>query len=357
VKLADRLHNLETLHALAKARQKRNAIETLEVYSPLAERLGMGEIKGKLDDLCFPYVYPEEYKRLKKESKTYYEKVSYNLKNIKSNLEKKLKDEGVMSEIKGRRKHLYSLWKKLERENINWDFEKVNDIVAFRIIVETIKDCYIALGMVHKYYKPVPKISVSDFIAQPKPNGYRSIHTKVFSPKGQIIEIQIRTKEMHEEAEFGAAAHLAYASAKESGAKDRLLESGAVNAGGKFNWVKQLVQWQKEITDSEEFLESVKLDAFHTRIMVFSPKGDVYDLPEGATCIDFAYAVHTGIGKYISGSKVNQKMVPLSKTLENGDIVEIIKLKTPRKPKRDWLEFVVTTDAKQGIRKELRKND
>jgi len=356
LKLADRLHNMKTLHALPKHKQKRNALETIEVYAPLAERLGIGQIKGELNDLAFPYVYPKQYKRVKSGSIKSYKKANEEMKQIKKVLLKEFHKEGVDVLVQGRRKHLYSLWKKLERNSIDWDFEKVHDIIAFRIFVDSVNECYVSLGLVHKNFKPYPKIPMSDYIAQPKPNGYRSIHTKVFGPKGKIIEVQIRTHEMHEQAELGAAAHWAYSEAKSSGMKDRDLDKGKVSVNGdKLNWIKQLVQWQKELTDSDEFLEAVKLDAFHSRILAFSPKGDVFDLPEGATPIDYAYAVHTNLPNYIGSVTVNGKIAPLNSKLSNGDLVEIRKSKNKREVKKDWLNFVVSKSARSAIKKQLRK--
>lgn len=356
VKLADRLHNMKTLYALSSQKQKENALETLEIYAPLAERLGMGRVKGELNDLAFPYAYPEEYRKLIKESKVYYRQAEEHIEKMRRRLLGKLVKEGVKAEIHGRKKHFYSLWKKLARAEIDGDYDKVNDIVALRIITSTVGECYTALGVVHGLYKPVPHIGISDFIAQPKPNGYRSIHTKVFGPGGRIVEVQIRTREMHEEAEFGVAAHWAYTIEKEKGQKDIVLEKKGVAVPRKLSWVKQLVEWQKELSDSEEFLRAVKFDALKARIFVFSPLGDVYDLPNGATPVDFAYAVHTDLGSYISGAKVDGKIVPLDYKLESGQVVEIIKSKNPTGPKSDWLKFVVTTLARRELLKYLRKS-
>lgn len=356
LKLADRLHNMQTLHALPKSKQEKNAKETIEIYAPLAERLGIGKIKGELQDLAFPYVYPKQYEKVKKGSAKFYKRANQEIIKIKKTLLREFAEENVGVTLEGRRKHLFSLWKKLQRKGVDWDFDKVHDIIAFRVLVESVKDCYISLGIVHKNFNPYPKIPLSDYIAQPKPNGYRSIHTKVFGPHGKIIEIQVRSHKMHEQAEFGAAAHWAYSEAKSAGAKDEDLDGGKVSTNGnKLNWVKQLVQWQKEITDSEEFLEAVKLDAFHSRILVFSPKGDVYDLPEGSTPIDYAFAVHTSLPNYIGSVSVNGKIASLSAKLSNGDLVEIRKSKQKRETKKDWLNFVVSKSARSGIKKQLRK--
>src|SRR3990167_7510228 len=355
VKLADRLHNMETIFALAPEKQKINAEETLEIYAPLAERLGMGHVKGQLEDLAFPCVYPKDYKKLLKTSKAFYKQVEVHINKMRKVLLKKLLEENIKAEVHARKKHLYSLWKKLERPEVAWDFTKVHDIVAIRIIVGTIAQSYTALGIVHGNYKPVPYVGVSDFIAQPKPNGYRSIHTKVFGPEGRIVEVQIRTIVMHKEAEEGVAAHWVYSDAKAKGAKDEQLEKGAIFApSDKLLWVRQLVDWQGEMSDSEEFLKAVKFDALKHRNFVFSPEGDVYDLPVGATPIDFAYAVHSQLPNSIIGAKVDGKIVALDYKLRSGQVVEIMKSKNPRGPNRDWLEFVVTTLARREIGKHLR---
>lgn len=353
VKLADRLHNMETMYALKKEKQIENSQETLEIYAPLAERLGMGKVKGMLEDLAFPYVYPEAYKKLINESERYYKEAEEHILDMKKILHKALLKEKIVADIQGRKKHLYSLWRKLERPEIDWDFSKVNDIVALRIIVNSVSECYTSLGIVHSHFKPVPRIGVSDFIAQPKPNGYRSIHTKVFGPEGRIVEVQIRSQEMHSQAESGVAAHWAYSEAKQDSATDEKL-SGGVKKPSKLNWVKQLVKWQKEISDSKEFLRAVKFDALKHRNFVFSPHGDVFDLPAGATPVDFAYAVHTALGNSIAGAKVDGKIVPLDYKLSSGQVVEILKSKNPHEPNRDWLEFVVTTLAIREINKRLR---
>ncbi|MCX7928635.1 MAG: RelA/SpoT family protein [Patescibacteria group bacterium] len=356
IRMAERLDNLATLYALPVDRQVRFAKETIEIFAPLAERLGMGEIKGKLEDMAFPYLYKSEYERVLKESKPYYSNAEQHIKKIRHTLLRRLVENGIQAEVHARKKHLYSLWKKLNRPNINWDFEKIHDIVALRILVNTVADCYAALGIVHHTYRPIPDIGISDFIAQPKPNGYRSIHTKVLGPQGRFVEIQIRTFEMHEQAEYGAASHWAYSEAKSKGASDERLEKGLIKVDeNKLRWVKQLAKWQEEISDSEEFLKAVKFDALSDRIFVFSPKGDVYDLPVGATPVDFAYAVHTDLGDYIKVAKVNNKIVPLNYKLSNSDVVEIIKHKNPVKPNNDWLSFVVTTTARRQIQKRLRE--
>jgi len=312
IKLADRLHNMKTLSALPVDKQKENAVETLEIYAPLAERLGIGEIKGQLEDLAFPFVYPQEYKKTVKRSKIYYKKAEERIRIMKRNLLRKLAKEGITAEIHGRKKHLYSLWKKLAR---------------------------------------------SDFIAQPKPNGYQSIHTKVFGSAKGIVEVQIRTRKMHEQAEFGVASHWAYSDAKSEGAKDSLLEKRGIKVDRKkLHWVKQLIKWREEINDTKEFLRAVKFDALHHRNFIFSPMGDVYDLPSGATPVDFAYAIHSGLGNFAKGALVDGKMVPLDYKLKSGEVVEILKSKKPN-VNRGWLEFVVTNTARREISKYLKNHE
>lgn len=351
IKLADRLHNMRTLSFLPEDKQKRIAQETLEVFAPLAERLGMGLVKVELEDLAFPYLYLQEYKKVVDLSRAYYKKTEEDLEKMKRSVLISLAEEHIKAQVSTREKHLYSLWKKLGRSEVDWDFSKIHDIVAMRVIVDKIPECYTALGIVHSLYKPVPHVGISDFVAQPKPNGYRSIHTKVFGPTGRIVEIQIRTRKMHEEAEYGIAAHWAYSDAKSHGADQETLNEGVVTSLEEMSWVRQLADWQKEIKDSKEFMKAVTFDALSHRNFVFSPNGDVYDLPVGATPVDFAYAVHTSLGNYIKAVKVNGKMVPLSHALKSGDVVEVIKNKNPQKPSRDWLEFAVTTIARREIKK------
>lgn len=350
VKLADRLHNLQTLYILSPARRLENAIETLEIYAPLAERLGMGQVKGELEDLAFPYVYPEEYRRIKHISKSYYEKAEAEIEEMKDTINKALGSEGIKAEIHGRKKRLYSLWKKLQRPEIANDYSKVHDVVALRVLVKGVADCYTSLGVLHSLYRPEPHLGISDFIAQPKPNGYQSIHTKVFGPT-TIVEVQIRSFAMHEEAEKGISAHWFYNLQKQSGVKDVYLEKRGTFVPKKLAWVKELTKWQEELTNGEEFLKAVKFDAFSHRNFIFSPLGDVYDLPAKATPVDFAFAVHTNLGRYIKGAKVNGKIVALDCQLKSGDVVEIIKAKNPIKIPIKWLNFAVTTNARREIRR------
>jgi GTP diphosphokinase / guanosine-3',5'-bis(diphosphate) 3'-diphosphatase len=356
IRLAERLDNLKSLEYLPVERRNNYAHDSIEIYAPLAERLGMWEIKTKIDDLAFPFAYPKEYKKINKLSATYYKDDEKRTSLMTEKITKGLRSEGVSAEIQTRKKGIYSLWDKLKRDEVNWNLKKIHDYVALRIITDEVSDCYVALGVVHKFYKPVPHLAISDFISVPKPNGYRSIHTKVFGPGGYIVEVQIRTIEMHRQAEFGAASHWAYSEAKARGVKDEILEKRGIVADSKrLEWIKELAKWQNEVKDDEEFLQAVKFDALSRRIFVFSPKGDVFDLPENATPVDYAYTVHTDLGGYIKAAKVDGKVVSLDYKLSNGQVVEIIKSKEKRKPSSDWLEFVVSTQARREINKELRR--
>lgn len=356
VKLADRLHNMHTLQYLKPDRQVTFARETLEIYAPLAERLGIGEIKGQLEDLAFPYVYPAEAKELSRISKELYRQGEAYMQKFRRELHTILRPSLPEVIINTRQKHIYSLFKKLQRPEIDHDIHKIYDIAAARIIVDTPEQCYMALGLIHGKFHPVPYLGVRDFIATPKSNGYRSIHTNVFGPHGRIVEIQIRTRQMHQEAEMGIAAHWQYAQAKSQGASDQKLEKGEIKLPqGKLDWVKQLVAWQKEMEDGKSYLDALKFDALQHRLLVFSPIGDVYDLPVGATPVDYAYSVHTKLGNVAAAAKVNGKMVGMDYKLKNGDVVEIVVDKSRRYPNPDWLGFVVTTVARREINKALKR--
>jgi guanosine-3',5'-bis(diphosphate) 3'-pyrophosphohydrolase len=343
IKLADRLHNVQTLGGHdRKDKQKRIALETLEIYSPLADRLGMGKLKGELEDEAFPYVYPEEYKKVKellKERRQANEK--YLLKFHRS-LQKELAHHGMKTaHIDYRVKRLFSLYKKLERAK--GDIEKIYDITALRIIVPTVEDCYKALGIIHGSWRPLPG-RIKDYIALPKPNGYQSIHTTVFTGDGGIVEIQIRTEEMHKEAEYGIASHLAY-----KGGLGKKQRKKGDHLPKNVLWIQQLIEWQKHVSETGEFLEHLKMDFFRDRVFVFTPKGDVIDLPEESTPIDFAYAIHSDIGDHIAGVKINGKMASLDTKLKNGDIIEVITKKGSH-PTSKWLEYAKTTLARRNIR-------
>jgi len=354
IKLADRLNNLETLEVLPLEKQKTIAQETLEIYAPLAQRLGMGGMKGVLEDLAFPYVYPKEHTWVKLYSRPRYREMEDYLKRVKRVVNKALDKAGVEAEIHARGKHLFSLYKKLLVKDKNLD--KIYDLVAMRVIVKTVEECYTVLGIIHKMWKPLLAM-VKDYIALPKPNGYRSLHTTVFCLDGRIVEFQIRTRQMHAEAENGIAAHWYYSEQKAKGKSEKELKAGFKVPLDAFSWVKRLSSWQKEIGDNSEFLEDLKIDAFSDRIFVLTPKGEVVDLPDNSTPVDFAYAIHTEIGDSCVGAKVNGKLVELSHHLQNQDIVEILTSKQQKKPKHDWLKFVVTTHAKGAVRKALKESD
>lgn len=354
VKFADRIHNLETISFLSPEKQISNSQETLDIYAPLAERLGMGEVKGELEDLSFPIVYPEEFLKLKTEIKPYLTSGEEYIKKFRRRLLSLIIPEISAAQISIRQKHLYSLFKKLQRPEIAGDLTKVHDLFAARILVDTDTQCYQVLGLIHGEFHPVPYLGISDFIATPKPNGYQSLHTKVFGPEGRIVELQIRTHAMHQQAEMGAAAHWSYSEAKSHGASDTQLEKGSVKSNTKLDWVRQIQKWQEEIKDNSEYLQTLKFDALSHRLLVFSPKGDVYDLPIKATPIDYAFQVHTDIGSQVQAAKVNGKLVPLNYQLQNGDVVELVLNRKRKSPNRDWLDFVVTTTARHQISKSVK---
>ncbi|OJH34085.1 RelA/SpoT family protein [Cystobacter ferrugineus] len=337
VKLADRTHNMRTLDHMSEEKQRRIAQETLDIYAPLANRLGISWVKTELEDLSFRYLKPQEYfalqdkiGRRKKEREKYIDDVS-------TLITSKLAERGLKGEVSGRFKHSYSIYKKMKSQGI--EFEQIHDIIAFRIITNTMPACYEALGLVHQLWKPVPG-RFKDFIAIPKPNMYQSLHTTVVGPLGERIEVQIRTPDMHKVAEEGIAAHWAYKEGKAlSVSKD----------DEKFAWLRQLMEWQQDLKDPKEFLETVKVDLFTDEVFVFTPRGDVKSLPRGATPVDFAYAIHSDVGGRCVGSKVNGKIVPLRYKLKNGDTVEV--LTSPQAhPSKDWLTFVKTSRAQQRIR-------
>ncbi len=342
IKLADRLHNMETLQAVSPPKQFRIAQETLQIYAPIADRLGIGELKGALEDLAFPYVFPQEYQKLQKLiSKRLTVRTKY-LEKVKKVLLKELEENHIKADIHGRTKHIYSLYRKLQRYDHKID--QIYDLVALRIIVNSIEDCYAVLGIIHKTWKPLTG-RIKDYVAVPKPNGYQSLHTTVFCLDGQITEFQIRTWEMHEQAEYGIAAHWLY---KTHQIEDKI----PITDHHELRWVQQLASWQNKSTDAQELAESLKLDFFQDRIFVFTPKGDVHNLPEGATPVDFAFAVHTDVGMHCAGAKVNGKMVTLNHQLKNGDMIEIITNKKAS-PKSDWLNFIKTSHARSIIKQSI----
>ncbi len=341
IKLADRLDNMETLSSIPPQKQQRIALETLEIFAPLANRLGIGDIRSKLQDLAFIYLYPKEYEWLTKNVKERYETRKRYLERVKRVLAKIFQKERIkVVDIHYRPKHYWTLYQKLLQHEKN--FDRIYDLVALRVIVNDIKTCYEVLGIIHKFWKPLPG-RIKDYIAFPKPNGYRALHTTCFCLDGKITEVQIKTQEMHEEAEYGITAHWA-------------MKEGIdlKNQGKKFSWVQQLRDWQGKILKSKDFLEGLKIDFFKNRIFIFTPRGDVIDLPEGACSIDFAYAVHSDIGDHCSAARVNGKMTQISQPLKNGDVVEIIVDKN-RRPARDWLKFVKTSLARSRIKSFLKQ--
>lgn len=345
IKLADRLHNMRTIQFIAPEKQLKVAQETLEMYAPIAGRLGIGAWKDELEDLAFKIVDPKKFEETKKLLDTEMAKREQNLKIMQKSLEHTLKTEGVkFIEVKGRVKRLYSLFNKLKKYED--DVSKIYDFVALRIITKSTGDCYAVLGAIHKTHQPVSG-RIKDYISTPKPNGYRSLHTSVFCKNGMIFEIQIRTDLMHEEAERGIAAHWFYAEQKKPDAPRPLQTS----------WIKELRAWQEIAESPEEFLESLKIDFFKDRIFVFTPKGDIKDLPTEATCIDFAFAVHTDLGYHIMGAKINGKMASIYDELKKGDVIEIIKTKKPAVISRDWLKAAHTHNARNRIRHYLNEHD
>jgi len=346
IKFADRLHNLETLDAIPPKKQYRVALESLEIFAPIANRLGMGEMRGRLEDASFRYVLPKEYEwtqnlveRSERQKHGYLEKVMGMARDDFTGAE-------LMNyEVHGRAKHLYSTYRKLLRHDRN--IARIYDLMAIRVVVPTLADCYAALGVIHGRWTPL-KGRIKDYIAQPKPNGYRSLHTTVFCENGEIVEFQIRTYDMHEEAEYGIAAHWAY-NENDKTSQEKLDE--------RIDWVSQLADIQKEFQDKKTYLhslEELKIDIFRDRIFVFTPQGDVLDLPEESTPVDFAYAIHTDIGNTCTAAKVNDEIATLDRTLNSGDMVDIVIDKNRKGPNPDWLKFVKTRHAKSKIRQYAR---
>lgn len=341
IKLADRLHNMRTLRYLSGDRQRAISRETLDIFAPLAHRLGMSRIKAELEDIAFRYLEPDKYYELvDKVAKKRAEREEY-IKSVIAHLKEKLAEVGIESEIQGRAKHLYSIYKKMVEQGK--DFSEIYDLMAIRVIVTTVKDCYGSLGIIHTMWKPIPG-RFKDYIAMPKINMYQSLHTTVIGPGGEPLEIQIRTWEMHRTSEYGIAAHWRY---KEGGTDKEFDE--------KLFWLRQLLEWQSDLRDAREFMETLKIDLFTDEVFVFTPKGDVIDLPAGSVPIDFAYRIHTDIGNSCIGAKVNGRIVPLDYQLKNGDIVQILTSKQAGGPSRDWLKIVKTPQAKAKIRQWFKK--
>ena len=349
IKLADRLHNMRTLKYLTRDRQIANATETMNLYAPLANRLGVYSLKWELEDLSFKYLYPEEYRELVEGiDKKREERLKF-IDQIMDQIKAELKKQKIEAEITGRAKHLYSIYRKMKRDNLTLD--QVYDLFALRIIVNSVKDCYAALGVVHELYSPMPG-RFKDYIAVPKPNLYQSLHTTLIGPKGTPFEVQIRTWDMHRIAEFGIAAHWAYK--ETSFAKGK--KANVKVEDDKLAWIRETLEWQKDMQDPEEFMQTLKKELFEDEVYVFTPKGAIKVLPKGSTPIDFAYQIHAEIGHHMVGCKINSKMMPIITKLNNGDIVEIITSEQSKGPSRDWLKFVKSSGAKNKISSWFKKN-
>src|SRR3954452_8262999 len=343
VKLCDRLDNMRTLEFMKPEAQDRIARETMEIYAPLANRLGIARFKSELEDLSFRYTEPDAYADLDRKIATSTAARDKYITEVSKILSAKLAEQGFPADVTGRAKHLYSIWRKMQAQQC--DFDQVYDVIAFRVLVESVADCYASLGVIHSQWTPVPG-RFKDYVALPKPNMYQSLHTTVIGPGRERIEVQIRTHEMHRVAEQGIAAHWKY---KEN-------NSGGIDPkdAARFGWLRQLMEFQKELKDPAEFLESVKVDLFQDEVYVFTPKGDVRVFPRGSTPIDFAYAIHTQVGEHITGARVNGKLEPLRYKLRNGDVLEVVTA-PHQQPSKDWLDFAVTPRARAKIRNFLRQ--
>ena len=342
IKLADRLHNMRTLNYMKKEKRKEKSKETLEIYAPLAHRLGMSKIKWELEDLSFRYLKPDMYYEVSHKVQANRKQREKDIQEAIKKLNSTLKDHDIEAEIYGRPKHLYSIYNKMKRKEV--EFDEIYDLTAVRVLVENVKECYEVLGIIHEIWKPMPG-RFKDYIAMPKSNMYQSLHTTVIAPNGDPLEVQIRTYEMHKTAEYGIAAHWRY---KEGKVGDEKFEE-------KLSWLRRLLEWQKDLQEPQEFMETLKIDLFEDEVFVFTPEGDVVSLPRGGTPVDFAYHIHTEVGHRCVGAKVNGKIVPLEYKLKNSDIVEILTSKKSNGPSRDWLNIVKTSKARSKIKHWFKK--
>ena len=349
IKLADRLYNMRSLKYVKRDMQITNAKETMEIYAPLSNRLGLYSLKWEMEDLAFKYLYPEEYHELVEGINEKRDERLKFIEKIMEDIRVELKKQRIDAEVTGRAKHLYSIYRKMKRDDKTLD--QIYDLFALRIIVKTVKDCYSALGVVHEMYTPMPG-RFKDYIAVPKPNMYQSIHTTLLGESGTPFEVQIRTQEMHRVAEFGIAAHWAYKEASYFGKK----QSVKVEED-KLAWLRESLEWQKDMQDPQEFLETLKTELFEDEVYVFTPKGKIIVLPRGATSIDFAYTIHQEVGNRMTGCKINSKMMPIITPLKTGDIVEVITSDNSKGPSRDWLKFVKSSTARNKIRSWFKKAD
>ncbi|MCK9497196.1 MAG: bifunctional (p)ppGpp synthetase/guanosine-3',5'-bis(diphosphate) 3'-pyrophosphohydrolase, partial [Dehalococcoidia bacterium] len=351
VKLADRLHNMRTLEWLSAERQRALARETMDIYAPLASRLGVWQFKWELEDLSFRYLQPQEYRRVASMVAQKRSERERYVKQLVSELEAALAEAGIQAEIAGRAKHLYSVYQKMERYQAGGRaFSEIHDLLAVRVLVPTVQDCYNALGIVHQKWRPLPG-SFDDYIASPKESLYQSLHTSVLGPGMRTFEVQIRSYEMHQVSEYGVAAHWQYK--EERSKRDQQYEE-------RMAWLRHLLEWQQEASGTDDFLESIKTDVFRDQVFVYTPKGEVRVLPAGSTPVDFAYRIHTDLGHNTVGAKVNDRMVPLNTVLRNGDVVEIVRSKTPRGPSRDWLinslGYLGSSHSRQKVRQWFRRS-
>lgn len=348
IKLVDRLHNMRTLEYMKESKQIEKSRETLDIYAPIANRLGIQTIKAELEDLALKYLDPDGYYDLVKKVKMKKQSREEYINKVIKILEKKIDEVGIEAKIYGRSKHFYSIYRKMKAQNRN--FDEIYDLIAVRVIVDSVKDCYGVLGIVHTLWKPIPG-RFKDYIAMPKPNMYQSIHTTVIGPNGDPFEIQIRTKEMHETAEYGIAAHWKY--------KEGITDSNnkELRYENKMSWLRQILEWQKELDNANDLVETIKVDLLNEEVYVFTPQGKVVELPMGSCPLDFAYRIHSDVGNSCVGAKVNGKIVPLNYTLNNGDIVEIMTSKNSNGPSRDWLNFTKSAHARNKIRQYFKKEE